>query len=165
MCALQIDVYDWESMTLRTTRAVGINPATHCGLAITGRRGERLRLIYDSGGAVYLVTSDNDGRTWSDVVSVGTGTYPVIAYSPEDDVEIIAYINPDGYVRVRRRLGETASLGAEAAVDDNVTAASIAIERLAGTRSGLWVIVIADTAQTVHRYRSVDNGRTWESVD
>lgn len=159
---LSFDIWDWDSTVKAATRTLDVS-ASSLGIAVIGRLDECVRIIYDVSGTVYIRDTYDQCRSWSDAVSVATGSKPCIAYSPEDGVEIIAYIDANNHVRVRRRLGETDNYGDPIAVDDNITATSVAIERLTGTRSGLWVMAITTSGGSIEYYRSA-NGSEWNAT-
>ena len=93
-------------------------------------------------------------------MSIATGTYPSIAYSPVDGCELVCYIR-NANLYVRRKLGETASYGAEILVAAVAADSMATITPIADSRLGLWVIALKDAGGALHRYTSRNSGASW----
>jgi len=151
--------YDHADPEVRLTRPVTSAGSTAgLGIAWIAGRIPELAVYYVDSDGVERVSSTDQGRTWSEPVSIATGTYPQAAYSHM--VEICCYINASNAVCVRRKLG-TGTWSAEITVASGSAGDTADIVALSGERTHTWVVFHKTSTGEITRYKSADDGRTW----
>lgn len=154
-----VKVYSFDTLAATDPRTIVDDPCEHgVGCCVVPDKVESLVVVFDSSGSVLRTASVDQGRTWSEPVSIATGSYPQIGYAPADLTEMCSYIS-GGKVYVTRKCGPTATWGTPIEVTESDDQPA-PITPVAGKR-GKWVMLVAKVDSTIRRYSSSDSGRTW----
>jgi hypothetical protein len=154
---LWIRIYNSNSTSYQERQAITSAPETSAGVAVIGN--EELSIVYDLGCSVWRITSADEGKTWSEAVSITTGTYPQVAYSKRDLAEVVSYI--DGTTAyVKRKMG-TAAWSSAIEVCTVAEGDVVTLTPIDSGSGGEWVLFVRQADEAIRRYKSLNSGGTW----